>query len=133
MAMQDINNMEEVVYIQVNDWTPEDWEEVILDFLYVDDGNEIKDKHDMLVEERICVHQTIYDMSVQSWLTIPLSYAEEHFHDIMRHFSKKPQDYLFKGDRKWFLKHDVENYGFHFFTDETCYDKIKDKLVNLND
>lgn len=127
-----------VVYFQCNDWSPspKEAERFIHQYLEGDFSEHTPMKTDAEVDEWIendclCINCDIYDMSIQYWITTTKEWLEQNFPELLSFVSEEPKDYLFKGDKKYFLKYSEENIGVHWWTNEKDYEENMDRFVKV--
>jgi len=123
---------ENVVYIQINDWHAKDYNKRLL-YCYLEgyqtiasnvtvdypEGvvcKTIDEAEQWMIDNKLCINSDCYDMSSQMWITTTKEWVENNFSELMPYVSENPEDYMYKNDRKYFLKYIPENYGMHFST-----------------
>lgn len=130
-----------IVYFQCNNWEPypEEAERFIYNYLEGSVYVHVKDEQFNVVNKTIeeelawiksndlCINCDIYDQSVQYWVTTTKEWLEENFPELVEYASEEPQDYMYKGDKKYFLKYIEENIGQHWAT-ETMEIGLPDKF-----
>lgn len=128
-----------VVYFQCNNWNPypEEAGRFIYDYLegtlytnYEQCNPVNKTEQECLnwiKSNDLCINCDIYDQSVQYWVTTTKEWIKENFPELLEYASEEPQDDIYEGDKKYFLKYIEENIGQHWAT-ETMERKLPDKF-----
>lgn len=91
----------EIVYLELNNWIPSDNEMGMIEFLDRIDDNEVR-------EAEVCVAYTVWDLSLNYWVTCKRSWLEKNFPELINNTIGRQEEHL---DWK------PENYGYHFFTE----------------
>lgn len=139
-----------VVYFQCNDWEPypNEAERFIYNYLegsiYANEegfnavNKTIDDELKWIEANSLCINCDSYDQSVQYWVTTTREWLEENFPELVEYASEEPQDYMYKGDKKYFLKYIKENIGQHWATETMKshmpdkFSEYKDRLITIN-
>lgn len=108
-----------IVYFQCNDWNPNPDEAARFIYKYIlgdlyDDESILKTNEDIknwIKENDLCVNMDIYDMSVNLWVTTTREWLEENFPELVEFASETPTDFMWEGDKKYYLKYSEENVG----------------------
>lgn len=130
-----------IVYFQCNDWDPcpEEAERFIYNYLegylYPEEETTVcktleeVDKWER--ENELCIHFTTYDMSVNYWVSCKKSWLEQNFPELLPDASEEPEDFMWKGDKKFFPKYCLDNFGEYFIKDTTDeeYEKVKSRCI----
>lgn len=135
-----------VVYFQCNDWSPspKEAENFIYNYLEgyhdsIDNPNAVlktQEEVDTWYKENdLCINTEIYDMSLHFWVTTTKEWLEDNFPELLPYASEEPKDYMFKGDKKYFLKYEEENVGEWMISDQEpwskpSFEKDKHRLIN---
>jgi len=123
---------ETVVYIQMNNWHKRDCNKRFF-YCYLEgalstmNGINVEypegivcktsdEEEQWMIDNKLCINNDVYDMSSQYWITTTKEWVERNFPELMPYVSEDPEDYMYKNDRKYFLKYTQENYGIHFST-----------------
>lgn len=136
-----------VVYLQCNDWcpSPAEAEKFIYDYLEgyhdsIDNPNAVlktqEETETWIKENDLCINTEIYDMSIQYWVTTTKEWLEDNFPELLPYASEEPKDYMFEGDKKYFLKYEEENVGEWMISDQESWSKPtferdKHRLIEL--
>lgn len=120
--------MNKIVYFACNDWTPNPKESMNLCYNYLmsysPDNKDIVNKNleeteQWLKDNKICINCEVIDMSVSYYITAPLNVFEKYFKELLSYVKEEPYDFMFIGDKKFFLEHKEENIGFNFIDFES--------------
>jgi len=124
-----VETTETVVYLQINNWTPPENQERFLS-CYLEGSltdwdveypegvvcHTVDEEEQWMVDNKLCINNDVYDMSSHYWITTTKEWIEKNFPELLCDASETGKDWLYKNDRKYFLKYMPENYGIHFST-----------------
>ena len=115
--------MDKIVYFACNDWnpTPKEADNICYNYLmsYSSVNKDIvyktiEDCEEWMKDNKICINVDIVDMSSSYYITAPLNVFEKYFKELLSYVKEEPYDFMFIGDKKFFLEHKEENIGFNF-------------------
>lgn len=89
----------EIVYLEINDWTPTRLQKKFIDDLLARMNPKI---------EKICIHCEVWDQSMNYWITCERDWLERNYPELLDETVEKETEHL---DWK------PENYGYHLIAE----------------
>lgn len=117
--------MNDIVYFACNDWHPDPKESYNICYNYLGSysgckedeivNKTIDESEEWVKNNKMCINMEIVDMSTSYYITAPRKVFETYFKELLPFIKDEPYDFLWIGDKKCFLEHKEENFGFNFF------------------